>query len=657
MKVIIKFVLLAIINPLLAQSPSRVDFIACDEIINLQQVKIDFNDDLIIAGDFEGEVDFDIGPSEMLVQSDHFGTDYFIAKYDKDGALSWTITTGDNSDQFERVYLMDIDDLGNIYVVGVESKPKKGYFIMKVSPQGAIVWKRVFESNEAIVNPEDYYIKDIDINQNGDILITGFNPIPIDWDPGNGSLILDDFHIDQRPLMIVKLNSNGELVWGKSVNAPLNQACTVIGFDVCTDHNDDIYITGTYMGTVDFDPGPDSVIVVSELNNRTSGFLLKLNSSGEFDFVNDYVKASSLGLGVEIMDDNVILVTKGITYDSVGNDIELIGSSRTVVHFLSHDGELLNYKEIGTLFGGQLLNPTHHFFDMTITPQNDILIGGRFHAVTDFDPSGPGELLLSDYNGVNYRLGLTKLDMEGNIKWLKTFYGGLDLTSNSHGHPIGVGTIQESTIKLADTTIVYQAEGNSIDGFITYYSQSDCDGNRADLMVYDSWNDDGSEPNPHNVPVWRSPKVGPYLANTLKSNIKDYSNRGQRIKAKVVNIGCEEHAFAKLEYYYTLTKDDLNWPEAWVENYEVVGTDSVLVGNKLAELDIPLLSTGNVWYGTIILPWDPVLDKLGETERPIHILARIVSSIDVMTFSEEKNISLNVRNNNNLAWRMLNLEK
>ena len=62
-------------------------------------------------------------------------------------------------------------------------------------------------------------------------------------------------------IFICKLDTDGNFIWAKSIG----EAAPSLGYDITIDNAGNIYTTGYFMGTVDFDPGPGEF-------NLTSGF-------------------------------------------------------------------------------------------------------------------------------------------------------------------------------------------------------------------------------------------------------------------------------------------------------------------------------------------------------------------------------------------------
>lgn len=132
----------------------------------------------------------------------------------------------------------------------------------------------------------------------GFVYIAGSFSSTVDFDPSSGLMELTSNGLTDA--FVAKYNSEGELIWGRAIGASGYDN----GFDVDVDHNGHVLLTGSFNGSVDFNPGPEVEIMSS--NGDHDAFILKLNGSG------DYVWAYTIGGGG--MDRGALTET-----DSTGN--------------------------------------------------------------------------------------------------------------------------------------------------------------------------------------------------------------------------------------------------------------------------------------------------------------------------------------------------
>lgn len=226
-----------------------------------------------------------------------------------------------------------IDDFGNIYTIGtfsstvdfeygvgvteLSSNGEDDIYIQKQDVNGNLLWVKK-------IGGEGYDGGlSISIDDSGDIFAFGTFREIVDFDPGTG---IYNLHGEGTQVFVLKLNADGEFVWVKSLGHYSNLE---IGGTVLDDTGN-IFLTGYFINTVDFDPGSG----VFELTSTGSDpFILKLNPNGEFMWVKQLE---------DITDINVTAITK----DNSGN-IYVTGYFRDVVDF-DPGSNVVNLTSVGS---------------------------------------------------------------------------------------------------------------------------------------------------------------------------------------------------------------------------------------------------------------------------------------------------------------------
>src|SRR5678810_531363 len=120
----------------------------------------------------------------------------------------------------------------------------------------------------------------IAVDADGNVYTTGGFSGTADFDPGPGTYNLTS--AGTYDMFIFKLDSSGNFIWAKQMggNSSLDHVSVS---SITLDAAGNIYSTGTFQGTVDFDPAP-GVFTLSAIGNfRTSAsFVLKLDADGNF---------------------------------------------------------------------------------------------------------------------------------------------------------------------------------------------------------------------------------------------------------------------------------------------------------------------------------------------------------------------------------------
>ena len=134
---------------------------------------------------------------------------------------------------------------------------------------------------------------DLAIDQNSNLYSIGNFNGPLDMDPGPGSHILTP--AGSHDAFINKTDINGNFIWAKRIGSTGNDFFS----NIKSDNSANLYMAGTFEGTVDFDPGPG-------VHNATGGgtnnmFVLKLDQNGNFQWVytmsgNDWNRINELAI-------------------------------------------------------------------------------------------------------------------------------------------------------------------------------------------------------------------------------------------------------------------------------------------------------------------------------------------------------------------------
>ncbi len=247
----------------------------------LGAIDIDSLGNVYTTGYFLDTLDADPGPgTHSLVSAGD--NDIFVQKMDASGRFLWAYSIGGHGD--DRVYDLKIDGSGNIYTVGIfgdtvdfDPGPSSynlianGYydaFVQKTDSAGHFLWARAFGG------PGYIDAWSLDIDEEGNIYITGSFDGTADFDPGPGSYNLTS--AGQYDAYVLKLDSAGHFLWARAFGGTdYDDAWAIRAGD-----GGNIYTTGDFGATVDFDPGPGTYNLTALGNYDV--FVQKMDSAGNF---------------------------------------------------------------------------------------------------------------------------------------------------------------------------------------------------------------------------------------------------------------------------------------------------------------------------------------------------------------------------------------
>ena len=237
------------------------------------------------------------------------------------------------------------------------------------------------------------------------ILMAGKFNATVDFDPGAGTLNLNSMGGDD--IFISKSDTFGNLLWAKSMGA----TGTDIGYNVTSDAAGNIFVTGTYQNTVDFDPSAGVFNLTS--NGLDDMFISKLDGSGNF------LWARSMGGTSSDLSQSIAVDAAGNVYTtgSFGGTVDFDpgGGTFNLTATSSSDIFISKLNSAGNFVWAKSIGSTGFNFGLSIKVDNtgNLLITGQFNGSTDFDP-GAGTAILNTSVPDIYIL---KLDAAGNYLW------------------------------------------------------------------------------------------------------------------------------------------------------------------------------------------------------------------------------------------------
>jgi hypothetical protein len=375
------------------------------------------------------------------------------------------------------------DNSNNVYTAGyysgtIDADPGAGttnltsagnydIVISKFDVNGNLVWAKSFggSGNDVAFS--------MAVTGAGELYITGYFSGTADFDPSAGVYNLTA--IGATETFILKMNSTGVSLWAKQFNG------SVQGYDIQVDGYGQLYLTGYFGGTCDFNPG-------ASINNLTtgsnqSGYIVRLDTSGNYQWARMLycANAASSSKCFALTLDGVLNPNIYVVGGYIGtNDFDVGAGNLNATAQGGSDAFVLKLDFSGNTIWAKTFGSTSTVLEeralgVTLDPSGNVYTTGQYWGMVDFDPSSSTYNLTSTAG--NYDAFVQKMDASGNFVGAVSigdvgFDAGIDIDADANNDIFIVGTYGASMDADPGAGVSTLAHAGSDDVFVEKLSGS-----------------------------------------------------------------------------------------------------------------------------------------------------------------------------------------
>ncbi|HEV8605062.1 MAG TPA: hypothetical protein VGQ99_06830 [Tepidisphaeraceae bacterium] len=367
------------------------------------------NGDLYASGQFQEGVDFDPGPGVQRLNS-HGQLDAFILHLTEDGDFVWAGNIGGERD--DNITALAVGPSGDIYYSGYvrlrgDADPTRAVrniidrgvddtIIARLNgASGAIKWMKVYGEN---ATRETVMGLAVDANEN--VLAAGVFNETVQFDRKDRSF--DREAVGSDDIYLARLDSGGKFQSIKTIGGKKLETVA----NLISDDQGNLYLTGNFAKTVDFDPGRGKTLLAAPGDG--AAYVMKLGSDANLTWARAIgpavvggnsergtIVARAIGLDVNGAVYTVGDFFRAIDFDP-GSGLRIIDldksnsvpqlplqiqPSDTYVHKLDADGKFVEVHHFGGEDGTVLAR------DLAVDPGGAINIVGAYAGFVDLDPT------------------------------------------------------------------------------------------------------------------------------------------------------------------------------------------------------------------------------------------------------------------------------
>jgi hypothetical protein len=367
-----------------------------------RELAVDGAGNVYVVGSFTGSATFG---STTLTSAGM--SDAFMTKLDASGNFIWAMKMGGAND--DRGNGVAVDSSGNALIIADMSSTAGGsgardVLIRKLDPNGNTIWSTTIGASSSIpakgkpTPTGSAGGTNITVDSTGHVFATGYMNGTVDFNAASGTTAVSGL------AFVMKLDSAGGLTWARAFTkggSPTSNP-QVTPSDLAVDASGTVYSTGSYLLSVDFNPGVQNSQKYFLNSGSRANYVSALDSSGNFLWAKSTQSASA-----------TTDIEAALAIDGLGG-IYLAGSFNGTIDFdpgastfaltsAGSDAYVWKLEASGNfVWAGQMGGSGNDFARaLDVDGAGNIVVGGNFNGMGDFDPT-TGTSILASAGGFDF---------------------------------------------------------------------------------------------------------------------------------------------------------------------------------------------------------------------------------------------------------------
>lgn len=332
-----------------------------------------------------------------------------LAENNGESYVNQVISDNHGNIYFDGVFWSKYFSLGGKTITNTYYDPNVGslaaYFVGKLDNNGNVIWLQSIVSSGIVDNSI------INIDNNGDLILLG--TYYGDLFAKSNHLKSINYSID---FFVIKYDKNGNLLFVKNIGSDNEEG----GFDVITDSNDNIYITGSFSSnTIQI----DSLQLKKASASSWDGFLIKLDSNGRALYTKSFGGDNAAYPKIMTIDNNDNIILNGVYSGNILKFDSIILKNHGKNGF--NEVFTVKFDSNGSYKWAKSINGIKSEWPGSIDTdeENNVYVTAWFDSDTIILEN---KTLIKNYPGTAFdNLCIAKYNSNGDLKWAKSIDNGI----------------------------------------------------------------------------------------------------------------------------------------------------------------------------------------------------------------------------------------